>query len=208
MVEWAEGRSVPIEIEGSGPSVVLAHGAGAGSVHPFMQGVRSGLLSRGFRVVTFDYPYVAEGRRAPDRLNRLVECHTAVWQAAGDGDKPFLAGKSMGGRVGSHLEVPAPGLVFFGYPLVAPGKREVRDTAHLETGRPMLFIQGTRDALAPLDLVTQLVEGLSHATLEIMEDGDHSFRLPKARNEPPEAVFDRLAEIAAAWMLSQLEGGV
>ena len=116
------------------PLILFAHGAGAGSTHPWMQRWRTRLETLG-RVVTFDYPYMRDGRRSPDRLPKLVEAHRqALAEARGSHTGPvFLAGKSMGSRVGCHLalEEPVDGLVCFGYPLQGMGKTaKLRDAAN------------------------------------------------------------------------------
>lgn len=206
-MEWAPGRVVPVRTVGGGPAVVLAHGAGAGPDHPFMAGLAGRLVAEGFTVTTFAYPYVAEGRRAPDRLDRLLTAHGAVVEHArvAAGSWPLLAGKSMGGRVGSHLDVPTPGRVFFGYPLVAMGSATPRDTSHLRG--PMLFVQGERDRLAPLDLITAVVARLPEADLTVIPDADHGFAVPRRVGVGPDEMLDRLAALAADWMRRQTGGG-
>jgi hypothetical protein len=197
-----DGGTTTVDIAGSGPGVLLAHGAGAGHEHPFMVGVRRRLVAAGFCVATFDYPYREEGRRAPDRFERLLACHQAVFDhvcAAADA-APFLVGKSMGGRIGSHLRVTAPGWVFLGYPLVAAGKTVPRDVSHLAVIGPLLFIQGSRDSLAPLPLITGVVAALAEADLEVIPDADHGFRVPKRTGIDAEVVMDRIADRMADWM--------
>ena len=182
--------------------VVLAPGAGAGQSHPFIQGLRSRLAGIGLPVTTFDYPYMAEGRRAPDRLPALVACHEEVARRVqGEAGSVVLAGKSMGGRVGSHLEgFDASPRVFLGYPLVAPGKSEPRDTSHLDrlTG-PMLFVQGERDRLAPLEQIGAVADRVG-GDLVVVEGADHSYRVPRSLGVDPEAMLDRLAGIVAEWL--------
>lgn len=204
-IEWSPGRVVTTAVAGGsdGPAVVvLAHGAGAGRTHPFMAALSGRLAAGGLQVVTFDYPYMAEGRRAPDRLETLVAAHRAVIAAVPHSGRGLvLAGKSMGGRVASHLtDVPCDGLVFFGYPLVAVGKTAPRDTSHLG-GRsvPMLFIQGERDRLAPLEVLRPVVGRLPHADLVVISDADHSFRVPKRSGRTDADVIDQLATAVLAW---------
>jgi hypothetical protein len=171
-----------------------------------MVGVRRRLVAAGFCVATFDYPYREEGRRAPDRFERLLGCHQAVFDrvAAATGAAPFLVGKSMGGRIGSHLRVTAPGWVFLGYPLVAAGKTVPRDFSHLAAIGPLLFIQGSRDSLAPLPLITGVIAALAEADLEVIPDADHGFRMPKRAGLDAEAVLDRIGDRVAAWMRGSL----
>lgn len=177
--------------------VLLAHGAGAGQRHPFMAGLRDRLGAAGLGTLTFDYPYVEAGRRAPDRMPRLLECHRAALGRLADRfDRVVVAGKSMGGRVGGHLaagEGDVHRVVFIGYPLVPAGRTEPRDTAHLdEIAAPMLFVQGERDRLAPLDAISALAGRLS-ARLEVVPEADHGFRVPKRTGLDEAAVLDRIA---------------
>jgi len=167
-----------------------------------MVGMRQRLVDSGFAVAAFDYPYREEGRKAPDRFERLVACHRAVYDhlVGTLGEAPFLAGKSMGGRIGSHLAVASPGWVFLGYPLVPAGRTVVRDTSHLTAIGPMLFIQGARDSLAPLPLLSGVVTGLAHAELEVIADADHGFRVPKRTGLDSGAVLDDIAGRMAQWM--------
>ena len=114
-IEWHPGRKVTgrfdVPPEPTGPAILLAHGAGAGQGHPFMAGLRSRLAAAGHPTLTFDYPYMEAGRKAPDRLPTLMACHRAVLRGSVGTDGPIvLAGKSMGGRVGSHLAVEEPEL--------------------------------------------------------------------------------------------------
>jgi predicted alpha/beta-hydrolase family hydrolase len=158
------------------------------------------LAAAGHPTLTFDYPFVAEGRRAPDRPPALLACHRAAagWLSHRVGSF-VLAGKSMGGRMASHLAAEAPGpghvgLVCFGYPLLPPGKQEPRSTAHLAGIRiPMLFVSGSRDRLAPLPLLEEVVAGLAGAELAVVEGADHGF----GRNA---AFVDAAAGRAVAWL--------
>ncbi|HEX9854286.1 MAG TPA: alpha/beta family hydrolase [Acidimicrobiia bacterium] len=169
--------------------VVLAHGAGAGQDHAFMVAVRDGLAAARVAVLTFNYDYAEAGRRAPDRLPKLLAVHRAAasWCSA-RADSVVLAGKSMGGRVGSHLVGddgwPAAGLVYLGYPLVPPGKGP-RPTDHLNRiAVPQLFVAGSRDRLSPPDLIEPLAAALPSARAVIVEGADHSFRVPKTHPGP------------------------
>lgn len=190
------------------PTLVLAHGAGAGQHHPWMRLVAAGLETRGFRVVTFDFPYVKEGRRIPDRAPVLEAAFIDVWtRAAAEATGPmFAAGKSMGGRMASLVAArqgftPAPaGLIFFGYPLHPPGKPAQRRDAHLPgITVPMLFLHGTKDPFGVPDEMTELVAGLPLAELHLVDRGDHS--LVTRRGTPlSEAILDRVA----AWTLGSI----
>ncbi|HUG75136.1 MAG TPA: alpha/beta family hydrolase [Acidimicrobiia bacterium] len=203
-IEWSGGE-VPATVdgpEGASTGVVLAHGAGAGRSHPFMEGLRTRLAAAGFLVVAFDYPYMAAGRKAPDRLPTLVAAHeAAATHLEGLVDRAVIAGKSMGGRVGSHLsgfdQWPR---LFYGYPLVALGKSEPRDTTHLDrlTGG-LLFVQGGRDRMGPLDLLRPVVKRLD-AALHVVPDADHSFKVPKRTGRTGEDVLDELVSVTREWI--------
>ncbi|MGM0575404.1 MAG: alpha/beta fold hydrolase [Myxococcota bacterium] len=170
----------------STPLLLFAHGAGAGSSHPWMQAWAERLSAFG-RVVTFDYPYVREGRKRPDRLPKLLAAHReALVAARADHDGPVvLVGKSMGSRVGCHLaneaDVDVDALVCLGYPLQSPGKKKtVRDEVLLALDTPILFVQGTRDRLCPLDLLSDVRARMTAPSdLHVVEEGDHSLRITK-----------------------------
>jgi predicted alpha/beta-hydrolase family hydrolase len=199
-IEWEPGSKVTGLLSGSGEGTVgilLAHGAGAGQRHPFMTGLRARVADSGIGAMTFDYAYMEAGRRAPDRLPRLLACHHAAFDRLAERfDRVVVAGKSMGGRVGGHLASERDDidrLVFLGYPLVPLGKSEERDTGHLDDlDVPMLFVQGERDRLAPIDSVRRLVGRLG-AALEIVPEGDHSYRVPKRTGLDEESVLDLIA---------------
>jgi len=208
-IEWHPGRKVTgrlhVPAAPSGPAILLAHGAGVGQQHPFMLGLRTRLADAGHPTLTFDYPYMEAGRRYPDRMPVLLACHrAALHRLTVYGWPVVLAGKSMGGRMASHLAATTPGLaglVVYGYPLVSPSTGEVRSTEHLrEVGVPMLFISGSRDLLAPLDALGPLVANLSGASLEVIEEGDHSFKVPKRTGLDSETVLDHISEITTRWI--------
>jgi predicted alpha/beta-hydrolase family hydrolase len=171
-----------------------------------MVALRRRLAAAGHSVLTFDYPYIEAGRKAPDRAVKLLACHEAAARrlVAETGGPIVLAGKSMGGRIGSHLAAdgyPCRALVFLGYPLVAVGSNTPRSVEHLrEIASPMLFITGSRDRLAPLDILRPVVAGLRRADLEVVAEGDHSFRVPKRSGLDPEAVLDGVAKVTVDWL--------
>lgn len=209
-IEWAAGEKVTAKLALPSPArptgVVLAHGAGAGQDHSFLVAVRRGLAAAGYPTLSFDYPYMEAGRRAPDRLPRLLQCHRAATDRLGEYvDRVVLAGKSMGGRVGSHLAgddgYPAAALVYLGYPLVPVGKTEARPTGHLHRiPGPQLFVSGTRDRLAPLPLLESVVGDLRGATLVPVDGADHSYRVPKSTGLSVEAVTGRVIGIVTDWL--------
>jgi predicted alpha/beta-hydrolase family hydrolase len=165
--------------------ILFAPGAGAPSSHPWMQNWKRRLSKIGV-VETFDYDYMRAGRKRPDRLPQLIAAHRKALQAARQKHQPdstFLIGKSMGGRIGCHvsLEEKVDGLVCLGYPLCAMGDRtKLRDEVLRALTTPIVFVQGTRDPLCPLDLLEQArVEMKAPNFLHIVEGGDHSLRVPK-----------------------------
>jgi predicted alpha/beta-hydrolase family hydrolase len=160
-------------------------------------------LSEIGEVETFDYDYMRAGRKRPDPLPQLIAAHRKALQAAREKHQPdstFLIGKSMGGRIGCHvsLEEKVDGLVCLGYPLCAMGDRtKLRDKVLRALTTPILFVQGTRDALCPLDLLERVrVEMKAPNFLHVVEGGDHSLRVPKrqlkAMGETQEDVDQRI----------------
>jgi uncharacterized protein len=184
-----------------GLAFLLAPGAGAPSSHPRMQ-TFARLLGTLGSVHPFDYPYALDGRRRPDPLPRLIEAHRAALAALrAEHDGPIvLAGKSMGGRVGCHVALvdPVDAILCFGYPLCGAGDRsKLRDQVLVESAAPILFAQGTRDALCPLDLLDGVRKRMhAPSTLHVVEGGDHSLMVAKgtlkALGSSQEEVDDRL----------------
>lgn len=185
--------------------LVLAHGAGAPQTHPFMVAFAGGLADRGVDVVTFDFPYMEAGRRVPDPAPALERCFLraiaaarALPPAGPSGARSearrampslFIGGKSMGGRIASHVAArhaaeagDLAGLVFLGYPLHPPGRPDERRDAHLPAvAVPMLFVQGSRDAFGTPDELRPVLDALgSRAELLVVEHGDHSFVIARA----------------------------
>jgi hypothetical protein len=160
-------------------------------------------LSEIGEVETFDYDYMCAGRKRPDRLPQLIAAHRKALEAAREKYQPdstFLIGKSMGGRIGCHvsLEEKVDGLVCLGYPLCAMGDRtKLRDEVLRALTTPILFVQGTRDALCPPDLLERVrAEMKAPNSLHVVEGGDHSLRVPKRQlqttGETPEDVDQRI----------------
>jgi len=188
---------------------VLAHGAGAGMRHRFMESIARALASRGVATLRYQFPYVESGGRRPDPPGVLEATVRAAVAHARElaPDLPIIAGgKSLGGRMTSNAMAHQPiegvrGLVFLGFPLHPPGKPGVSRAEHLErVSVPMLFLQGTRDTLADLGLVTSVCDGLgANATLHVVEGGDHSFAVLKRSGRGEAEVLDELADTTAAW---------
>ena len=166
------------------PSFLFAPGAGAPSTHPWMQKWKHYLESLG-EVALFDYDYMREGRKRPDPPPQLIAAHrSALVELRERSSGPiFLIGKSMGGRIGCHvaLQEEVAGLICLGYPLCGGGDRaKLRDKVLRELQTPILFVQGTRDPLCPLNLLEEVrLQMRAPNFLHLVEDGDHSLRLTK-----------------------------
>ena len=193
-------------------ALVLAHGAGAGQHSPFMTTWAQALSALGLDVVTFNFLYTEQQRRVPDRAPVLEACYRAVVahvvaEVPSASDALFIGGKSMGGRMATHIaaadgNLPVHGLVLLGYPLHPPGKPEQRRDAHLpRVGRPMLFVQGSRDAFGtPAELAPILAQLSPPPTLHVVEGGDHSFKVPRSGSVPQAAIDDGVRQRIVAWI--------
>jgi predicted alpha/beta-hydrolase family hydrolase len=189
--------------------LVFGHGAGAPMTHVFMETMSDELAARGIGSLRYNFPYMERGRRAPDRQHVLVQTvRSAVDYASSlELEIPILAGgKSMGGRMTSlaQAEVALPGVAglgFFGFPLHAPGKDSADRGQHLrEIELPMFFLQGSRDRLARLDLIRPLIDDLHDAILYVVEDGDHSFKVPKRTGRSYEEILADIATQVESWV--------
>jgi uncharacterized protein len=165
------------------PAFLLAPGAGAPVSHPRMRAFARLLKTIG-PVEPFDYPYAREGRKRPDLLPKLVEAHRAALAALRlkHVGPIVLAGKSMGSRVGCHVALAEKvgALICLGYPLCGAGDRSnLRDQVLLDIHTPILFVQGTRDPLCPLDLLEDVRSRMSASALHVVEGGDHSLIVAK-----------------------------
>jgi predicted alpha/beta-hydrolase family hydrolase len=190
--------------------LVLAHGAGAGMWHKFMTDIAAKLAEHGVATLRYQFPYMEKRTKRPDSeaiLTDTVRAAVAAAQKQADGLALFAGGKSMGGRMTSLAAAVQPlggvrGLVYFGFPLHAAGKPGAERGNHLaEINIPMLFLQGSRDALADLKLLKPLCARLGKtAELFVVEGGDHSFHMLKSSKRSDEEVLSALAEKAAGWM--------
>ena len=189
------------------PVFLFAPGAGAPSSHPWMQRWKQRLTRIG-EVETFDYDYMREGRRRPDRLPQLIAAHRAglAGVRAKTSGPIFLIGKSMGGRIGCHvaLEDAVNGVVCLGYPLCAMGDRsKLRDQVLRDLRTPILFVQGTRDPLCPLDLLESVRSQMTAPNfLHVVEGGDHSLIVRKKDlgSETQEDVDQRILKAIAEFV--------
>jgi predicted alpha/beta-hydrolase family hydrolase len=189
--------------------LVLAHGAGADMHHAFMEALAVHLGKRGVATFRYQFPYMETGRGGPNRPALLAATVRAAVGKAAEvaGDLPLLAGgKSMGGRMTSLAAAATPlagvrGLVFFGFPLHPAGRPSVERGKHLrDVPLPMLFLQGTRDRLADLQLLGPLCDALGRrATLHSVEGADHSFRVLKRSGRSDAEVLDELADSFERW---------
>ena len=191
--------------------LVLAHGAGAGMWHKFMNDTAAGLASRGVATLRYQFPYMEKRIKRPDGeavMLETVRAAVATAQKFSEGLPLFAGGKSMGGRMTSLAAAQEPlanvrGLVYFGFPLHAMGKPGAERAAHLATiDIPMLFLQGSRDGLADLKLVKPLCKKLGkHAELYVVQGGDHSFHMLKSAKRSDEQALSDVVEKAAGWIL-------
>jgi hypothetical protein len=189
---------------------VFAHGAGAGMNHSFMANVAAGLAERGFATLRYQFLYMERGSKRPDPPKLA---HAAVRAAVAEAalrlpKLPLIAGgKSFGGRMTSQAQAASPlpsvhGLAFFGFPLHPAGKPSAERAAHLaDVQIPMLFLQGTRDALAELDLLKPVCKSLGvRATLKLFADADHSFHVPARTGRKDPQVLGEMLDAFANWM--------
>lgn len=216
--------SAIVDRPGGRPSALLAlaHGAGAGIEHDFMAAVAHALVDRDVAVLRYNFPYIEAGGWPPDRAPAATATVDAALQRAvevagelADGGVPpalFAGGKSFGGRMTStafaegriadEAAARVRGIVFLGFPLHPARKPARKRAAHLDrVDRRMLFVQGTRDALASLELLEPVVEGLGQgARLELVEGADHGFHVLKRSGRTDAEAIEEVAEIVAAWM--------
>jgi predicted alpha/beta-hydrolase family hydrolase len=188
---------------------VLAHGAGAGMRHSFLDGVSASLASHGVATFRYQFPYLENGRRRPDPPPVLEATVRAAVARASEivPELPVIAGgKSLGGRMTSGAAASTPlegvrGLAFLGFPLHPPGQPGTRRADHLNrVDLPMLFLQGTRDTFARVDLITDVCRGLGRrASLHLLDGGDHSFAVPKRSGRTGSQVMEWLAGTIAGW---------
>ena len=191
---------------------VFAHGAGAGMQHPFMAAIAQGLAARGIATLRFQFPFMERGSSRPDTpAIAQAAVRAAVAEAARrlPGVPLFAGGKSFGGRMTSQAQAAAAlpmvrGLVFVGFPLHPAGKPSTARAAHLaQVGLPMLFLQGTRDALADPALMQAQADALgARATMHVVDGADHSFHVLVRSGRTDAQVLDELLEAMARWMLS------
>jgi len=197
--------------KGAKAILVLAHGAGAGMTHRHMQATAEGLAERGIAVLRFNFPYMEKGGKRPDSppvAEAAVRAAVAEAAKLARGLPLFAGGRSFGGRMtsGAQSKEPLPnvaGLVFFAFPLHLAGKPAVERAKHLSDVKvPMLFLSGSRDPLAELDLLKPAVKKLgARAKLVLAADADHSFHVPAKTGRKDPEVLAELLDAARDWML-------
>ena len=199
----------------AGLTALLGHGAGANQLSGFMRMFAKGLAERGLDVMTFNFIYMEQGRSVPDQKPKLESCFRAVIESISKhrklkNNRLVVGGKSMGGRIASQvvaaredqpLAIDVSGLVFLGYPLHPPGQTLKLRVEHLEhIKKPMLFVQGTRDALGTPDEIQPFVKNLRPpAQIYSIEGGDHSFKAPKKFGLPQEQIYEHALDEIARW---------
>ena len=198
-----------VRAENANSLLVFAHGAGAGMKHPFMEQMSRGLAANGIATFRYQFPYMERKSRRPDPKPILLATVRSALSRAQEElpDLPLLAGgKSMGGRMTSMAAAESPlakvrGIVFFGFPLHPAGAPSTERAEHLyKVSVPMLFLQGTRDSLADLSLLTPVCTKLGErASLHVVDGADHSFHVLKRSGESDEKILEELAAVVAGW---------
>ena len=219
----ASAQSVTLEVDGAtrvsglwhAPSgaracYVFAHGAGAGMAHPFMAAIAEGLAERGVATLRYQFPYMERGSKRPDApkiAQAAVRAAVAAATRHGSGLPLFAGGKSFGGRMTSQAQAAevlpgVQGLAFLGFPLHPAGKPSDERAKHLfDVKVPMIFLQGTRDGLASLDLLQPVVKQLgARATLVLFDDADHSFHVPARTGRKDAEVRNEVLNALAGWI--------
>jgi predicted alpha/beta-hydrolase family hydrolase len=198
-----------------GISLILAHGAGSNQASPFMMRFAGALAARGIDVVTFDFLYSEQRKRAPDRNDKLEACWRKVIEAFHAGafgkhaNAPYIGGRSMGGRIASQVVaaggVEVAGLVLLGYPLHPPGQPDKLRSKHLPAIRvPMLILQGSRDAFGTPDELRPFLDQLTAPVeLCVVEGGDHAYKVPK-KLMPPDEVDRFVLDAVDRWLRAQV----
>ncbi len=194
--------------------LVLAHGAGADMTHIFMETIANYLADEGIATFRYNFPYTENKKKRPDFPPVLIETIRSAVKSAHEfsGDLPlFAGGKSMGGRMTSIAASKdalddVKGIVFFGFPMHAPGKPSTERSEHLFNVKiPMLFLQGTRDKLAEPELINPVIKKLgSKASLHLIDGGDHSFHMLKSSGRSDDEVLRELAVQTSKWASAQL----
>jgi len=212
-IEGPDGQTLTVLVDGPSEAqdlVILAPGAGADITHVFMERAAVGLGAKGLRVCRFNFPYMEAGRKAPDRAPVLEGAYRSVldWTACLAAKRTFVGGKSMGGRIASHVVsqgTEAAGLVFLGYPLHPPGRPDRLRDAHLyDIYVPVLFVEGSRDPFCPLETLERVRTRIpGHTEVHVVRDGDHSFKVRKSSGRTSDQAWDEVVEAVTDWIARQ-----
>ncbi len=191
--------------------VIIAHGAANDMNNSLIVAVADSLAAAGYTTLRFNFPYKEKGKKSPDTEPTLIR----TWQGAVTHllnnerfpvDRVVAAGKSMGGRIASQMvaadQMAVEALIFLGYPLHAPGRTDkLRDSHLYEIKKRMLFFAGTRDPLCNMEKLREVLHRLpGQYDLEIVEGGDHSFKLPKSSSRSAESVHRQIVEKCLQWL--------
>ncbi len=193
---------------GAKDGVVVAHGQANDLDHPLIATFCEGMAARGYGALRFNFPYKEEGKKNPDGKVALMRAYRAardelMGRLSGDEPRVFLAGKSLGARVASYVaDVDgAPGLIFLGYPLNAPGGEPGNYEHLLRIRAPMLFFAGARDPLCDPDKLEEILEQREYpSSLQKVEGGDHSFAPPSGDDRTTENIYEDIAMVTADWL--------
>lgn len=195
-------------------TLLLAHGAGAGMEHPFMEMIAERLAYHAISVLRWNFPYMEAGSKRPDSPKKAISAWKTVgqWASANLDDQPlFVGGKSFGGRMASlalaegQLPDRILGAIYLGFPLHAAGKPATDRANHLSKIQlPSLFLSGTRDALADLSLLQPIIDALPKAMIQKLAGADHSFKVLKRSGIPQDEVYQQLADSISLWVRKQL----
>lgn len=191
--------------------VIIAHGAANDMNNRLIVAMADGLASSGYVTLRFNFPYKEKGKKSPDTEPTLIRTWQGVYTHLMNNerfpvDRVVAAGKSMGGRIASQIvaagQMAVDGLIFLGYPLHAPGRTDkLRDTHLYRIEAPMLFFAGTRDALCNMEKLKGIFDRLpGRHNLEVVEGGDHSFKLPKSSSRSTDQVHQKILERCIHWL--------
>ena len=197
--------------KGKGSGVIIAHGAGNDMNHPLLVVLSEGLAGAGYLTMRFNFPYKEKGKKAPDPQGKLEHTWISTLnhfqrESGFSADQMAAAGKSMGGRIASQLvareRLPVGRLILLGYPLHPPGKTDkLRDSHLYDIQVPMLYFAGTRDPLCDLELLRHVLDKLKTPwDLDVIDGGDHSFKLPKSYNISEKEVYHRILAKTKDWL--------
>lgn len=194
--------------------IILAHGAGAPMTHSFLEEMAKELSNLNATVIRFNFRYIVEGRKLPSSQKKAIEDWETIYHEVKSQfpEKPiFIGGKSYGGRMASHWVAEqtdqslVKGVFYLGFPLHSIGKPATKRANHLEQIKiPQLFLQGTNDKLAQIDLMTQVISQQKIATKHIVEHADHGFHIPKKHGGNDQKTIKELAKSINTWALDQL----